>query len=66
MKSIYSVGKMQSSYDAKAGGTHSNQCILRFSGYLTEFLSLSQIWATITLVFSVLQTESYGQTKADG
>jgi hypothetical protein len=36
MKSIYSVGKMQSSYDVKAGGTHSNHCISGFSGYLTE------------------------------
>jgi hypothetical protein len=36
MKSIHSVGKMQSSYDVKAGGTHSKHCILRCSGYLTE------------------------------
>jgi hypothetical protein len=36
-----SVGKMQSSYDVKAGGTHSNHRILRRSGYLTEFSSLS-------------------------
>jgi hypothetical protein len=66
MKFIYSVGKMQSSYDVKAGGTHCNHRILRRSGYLTEFSSLSQIWVTITLIFSVLQTESYGHTKADG
>lgn len=66
MKSIHSVGKMQSVYDVKSGDTHSKHCILRCSGYLTEFSTLSQTWATLTLIFSVLQTESYGHTKADG
>ena len=36
MKSISSDGKMQSTYDVKAGGTHSKHHILRCSGYLTE------------------------------